>query len=288
MRKHLVMMVCTILLISCTSQKRQSTNETPSPSATKALSLMITDYVSETIDNDMVIREIQQGFYVVTHSFPWPHNSLLVEMQNSDILLVDTPYTPEATNELLKWETARFGNRNIIAINTGYHYDNLGGNGALIAAGVKVYGSDAIPAMLSQRGEALRALTLSWLKDPKYSEYYEVHKNLKYISPSALYPLQTGLTLNFGNESVVVYYPGPTHTSENVVVYFKERKILFGGCMILAGDSVGNMADADMAEWPASIEKLKEFKIDLLIPGHGDRIDPQLIDHTLDVLAKTK
>jgi metallo-beta-lactamase class B len=58
--------------------------------------------------------------------------------------------------------------------------------------------------------------------------------------------------------------------------------------MILAGDSVGNTADADMTEWPKSIEKLRQFKIDLLIPGHGNRMDPQLINHTLEVLAKAK
>lgn len=286
MRKYFVAIICVMLLMGCSGQKSQSINETPG--ATKALSMLITDYASELLDKDMVIREIHKGFYIVTHSFPWPHNSLLVVMQNSDILLVDTPYTAEATSELLKWEKTKFGNRNIIAINTGYHYDNLGGNGALIAAGIKVYGSDAIPGMLSQRGEALRALTLDWLTDPEYSEYYGTHKNLKYIPPNALYPLQTGLTLNFGNESVVIYYPGPTHTSENVVVYFRERNILFAGCMILAGDSVGNTADADMAEWPKSIEKLRQFKTDLLIPGHGDRMDPQLIDHTLDVLARAK
>lgn len=286
MKSRFATIICAIFLTGCISQMSQSIHE--APSATKAPSMSIPDYASETIDKDMVIREIQPGFHVVTHSFPWPHNSLLVEMQNSDILLVDTPYTPEATRELLKWENAKFGARNIIAINTGYHYDNLGGNGALIAAGIKVYGSDAIPVLLSQRGEALRALTLSWLADPKYSEYYKAHKDLQYVPPNTLYHLQDGLTLNFGNERVTVYYPGPTHTRENVVVYFKERSILFGGCMILAGDSVGNTADADMQEWPKSIEKLRQFKIDLLIPGHGDRMDPQLIDHTLDILAKAK
>jgi len=287
MRKYFVTIICVLIFLAgCTSQKSQSVYEMPSP--TKTSSMSITDYASETLDKDMTIREVLQGFYIITHSFPWPHNSLLVEMQNSDILLVDTPYTPEATNELLKWKKTKFGNRNVVAVNTGYHYDNLGGNGALISAGIKIYGSNAIPVLLSQKGEALRALTLSWLTDPKYSEYYETHKNLKYIPPNTLYPLQTGLLLNFGNESVVIYYPGPTHTPENVVVYFKDRNILFGGCMILAGDSVGNTADADMTEWPKSVEKLRQFKIDLLIPGHGDRMDPQLIDHTLDILAKVK
>jgi metallo-beta-lactamase class B len=288
MIKHFAMIACAILLAGCANQKEQPTKEAIDPNPTKALSMKISDYPAETIDHDLAIGEIQHGFYIVTHSFPWPHNSLLVEMQNSDILLVDTPYTPEATNQLLGWAAAKFGNRNIIAVNTGYHYDNLGGNGALIAAGAKVYGSDVIPAMLSQRGEALRALTLGWLAGAKYSRYYEAHKNLRYVPPKTLYSLHTGLVLNFGKESAVVYYPGPTHTSENVVVYFKERKILFGGCMILAGDSVGNSADADMTEWPASIEKLRQFKINLLIPGHGDRMDPQLIDQTLDVLAKAR
>jgi len=286
MRNYFATIICAILLTACTNQKSQPINTAPGPAMARPMS--ITDYPSETIDKDMVIREIRPGFHVVTHSFPWSHNSLLVEMQNSGILLVDTPYTPEATNELLKWGSAKLGNRNMVAINTGYHYDNLGGNGALIAAGIKVYGSDAIPALLSQRGEALRTLTLSWLADPRYSEYYEAHKNLKYIPPNALYHLQKGLTLNFGNESAVVYYPGPTHTPENVVVYFKERNILFGGCMILAGDSVGDTIDADLQEWSRSLENLRQFKIDLLIPGHGDRMDPQLIDHTLGVLAKSR
>jgi glyoxylase-like metal-dependent hydrolase (beta-lactamase superfamily II) len=287
MRKYFVTIICVLIFLAgCTNQKSQSVNEMPSP--TKTSSMSITDYASETLDKDMTIREVLQGFYIITHSFPWPHNSLLVEMQNSDILLMDTPYSPEATNELLKWKKTKFGNRNVVAVNTGYHYDNLGGNGALIAAGIKIYGSNAIPVLLSQKGEALRALTLSWLTDPKYSEYYEAHKNLKYIPPNTLYSLQTGLILKFGNESVVIYYPGPTHTSENVVAYFKDRNILFGGCMILAGDSAGNTADADMTEWPKSVEKLRQFKIDLLIPGHGDRMDPQLIDHTLDILAKVK
>ena len=170
MRKYFVVIVCAILLIGCTGQKSQLANEIAT--TTKASSMMIPDYASEALDKDMVIREIRPGFYIVTHSFPWSHNSLLVEMQNADIFLVDTPYTPEATDELLKWEKAKFGDRNVLAINTGYHYDNLGGNGALIGAGIKVYGSDAIPVMLSQRGEALRALTLRWLADPKYSDYY--------------------------------------------------------------------------------------------------------------------
>ena len=57
--------------------------------------------------------------------------------------------------------------------------------------------------------------------------------------------------------------------------------------MILSGDAVGNTADADMAAWPSAIRKLQGLSVDVVVPGHGDRLDPGLIQHTLDVLAQT-
>jgi metallo-beta-lactamase class B len=274
-----------IFIVACSRENQIFITETIIP--TKTSSTILTDYPFKTLDKDMIIREIQQGFYIVTHSYPWPHNSLAVEMRNGDALLVDTPYTSEATNELLKWINIKYGGKKIIAINTGYHYDNLGGNDALIKADVKVYGSDAIPTMLKEHGEALRTLTLSWLTDSKYSEYYESHKKMQYIPPNNLFPLKAGLVMNFGTESITIYFPGPTHTPENVVVYFNERNILFGGCMILAGDSMGNTSDADMKAWPISIENLKKFDVTLVIPGHGNRLDPQLLVYTQELLLKS-
>jgi hypothetical protein len=72
---------------------------------------------------------------------------------------------------------------------------------------------------------------------------------------------------------------------ENMVVYFPSRKILFGGCMIIGMDSVGNTSDADLAMWPESVRDLSQFDFAMLVPGHGDRLDPGLLEHTLDLLA---
>jgi len=93
-----------------------------------------------SIGEDLCVRQVRDGIVVITHSFPWAANSLIVEMENSDLVMVDTPYTPEATRDLLEWVAARFGKRSITAINTGYHHDNLGGNSCLIEQGVPVYG----------------------------------------------------------------------------------------------------------------------------------------------------
>lgn len=241
---------------------------------------------------DLYLREIQTGVYVITHAFPWPGNSMLVEMTdggpsgNGLLVLVDTPYTLEATQTVLEWAEKEFGERDIVAINTGYHYDNLGGNAYLLEQGIPVYGSDLTVQLLAERGAAMRAMTLDWLKAPKDKAYYDAHQTLPYVAPDHTFALNEGLQLEFGDETVEVYFPGPTHAPDNVVVYFPDRKVLFGGCMIIDGDQVGNTADADMVAWPESVRKLKRFDVEIVVPGHGERFDPQLIEHTVGILSK--
>ena len=234
---------------------------------------------------DLYVRQVKEGVFVITHSFPWAGNSMIVEMGNGDLVLVDTPYTPEATRVILEWIEARVGKRQITAINTGFHYDNLGGNSYLVERGIPVYGSDLTARLLDERGEEMRAMTLDWLQAPRYQLYREAHQTLPYVAPTHLFDVREGLQLTFGDEIAQVYYPGPSHSPDNVVVYFPDRKILFGGCMIIGMDEVGNTSDADIAAWPESVRALGRFDFNVLVPGHGDRLDPGLLEHTVDLLA---
>jgi hypothetical protein len=58
--------------------------------------------------------------------------------------------------------------------------------------------------------------------------------------------------------------------------------------MILSGDKVGNLADADLDAWPKAVRVLAKLPAMVVIPGHGDRLDPRLLQNTLDVLARAK
>ncbi len=282
-----------LLLVSC-----RGVSPDPTP-AQEAARLPVRDEPTEDktvpgrverfdISKDLYVREIQDGVFVITHSFPWPGNSMIVEMKSSDLVLVDTPYTPEATGEVLAWIENRLGKRAITAINTGFHYDNLGGNSYLIDQGIPVYGSQATVELLQERGEAMRAMTLDWLQAPQYQRFYEAHAALAYVAPTHLFDLNKGLQLEFGDEIVQVYFPGPSHSPDNVVVYFPDRKILFGTCAIIGGDQVGNTSDADLEAWPESVRDLGRFDFDVLVPGHGDRLDPGLLEHTITLLESDK
>jgi metallo-beta-lactamase class B len=230
------------------------------------------------------LRQIGQGVFVVTHAFPWPANSLLVEMADSSLLLAGTPYTADATRSLLQWARQQFGYRRLVAIDTGYHVDNLGGNQALLEAGVAVYGSDLTVKLLQERGEETRRVTLAMIGDAT-SPFYAVLQEQVFFEPDHVFPVAEGLGLRFGHESVRVYYPGPSQAPDKVVVYFPERRLLFGSCLILAGEKPGNTADADLENWPNAVRKLQRFAVEVVVPGHGDRLDPGLVEHTLQVLA---
>jgi metallo-beta-lactamase class B len=235
---------------------------------------------------DLRVREVGSGAYEITHALPWPANSLLVEMADGTLVLAGTPYTPEATQQVLAWAREHFGTRNMVAINNGFHVDNLGGNAALLAAGIPVYGSDLTVALLRERGERTRQHILDMIGD-RTSPAYAQQKKVPYLPPNHVFPAAQGLVLKFGDDEVRGIYPGPSQAPDKLAVYFPSRRLLYGGCSVLAGNKVGNVADADLDAWPAAVRALATLPVKVVIPGHGERLDAGLLQNTLDVLART-
>jgi len=201
---------------------------------------------------------------------------------------VDTPCTDQATESVHRWLRQTFPDPNVTQINTGFHNDNLGGNGYLIGQGIPCYGSDLTPKLIAERWEQTKQQAL-----PYYAaageKYRDAFVNQELVPPNKLYPLSQGLTLRIGRESVEVFFPGASHTLDNVVVYFKNRRILFGGCMIkaLEARTLGFVGDADMAAWPGSVQKVLDRypRSRILIPGHGAWGDLELARHTIRLCA---
>ncbi len=206
--------------------------------------------------------------------------------------MVDTPYTPEATNFVLEWMERKFKQLPLLAINTGFHVDNLGGNSALKARKIPVYGTRLTSELVRTKGAAsLRALT-PWLKGKKNDKYRKRFEALTLTGPDIhLLPDSDGHAGLLGG-SLDIYYPGPTHTKDNLVVFFREKSLLFGGCMILAAsaEKPGNTADADMKQWPWNVEKVLQryANVIMVVPGHGLQGDVRLVRHTIDVLHRLR
>jgi len=235
-----------------------------------------------SIDSDLLWRPVAEGVWVVTHEGPFSANSLVAEMPDSTLLLADTPPTDDATRRLLRWLHARFGPRAIVAVNSHFHMDAAGGNAAILAAGGTVYASSATVELLRTRGESVRnELAQMFRGTPDGERFAETPVAL----PNRVFPLSEGITLEFGGEAVRVIHPGPAHSSDNVVVFFPDRRVLFGGCMVIGMDRVGYTGDADLARWPASLRVLEALAAVHVIPGHGERFEADVLDHTRRLLA---
>jgi len=244
------------------------------------------------LSEDLIITEIEKGVYVVTHSFPWPGNSLVVLLSENEVVFVDTPYNNEATRKVIEWIRSKNREADIIEINTGFHNDNLGGNEYLLGQNIPVYGSELTAKMIENGKiyETMAAASELLKKSGKASqECLESYKTQKFKAPNRLFDIKEGLKLNVGEEIVEVYFPGESHSTDNTVVYFHNKKVLFGGCMVKSLESRGPgfTGDANMEEWPKSVEKvLKRYKdARIVVPGHGNWGDTKLLRHTIDLLV---
>ncbi|MBN2104912.1 MBL fold metallo-hydrolase [bacterium] len=250
---------------------------------------------SQTADESVIldaylrVRQLTPAVWMHTHAFPWPANGLIVQMEDSSLILIDTPYTPEATELLVQWIENRWGVPPVLAVNTHFHVDNLGGNAFLLKRKIPVWGSDAINGLLKTRGRTARETTLNFLRAMHAdSLYFHKHARMPYMPPDHTFPLEEGHFFIFGSDTCRIAWPGSGHSPDNVVVWFPQKKVLFGGCLILSGSRIGNTADADLDSWPVSVKKLKIFPAAVIVPGHGAPAGPELIDHTLELLDEAR
>lgn len=278
--KNVVQFSSFVLLVACASSPAdQKTAVAKAASMPPQPAILATEKIGE----ELVVRQIEARTWVVTHLVPYPANSLVAEGDDGSLMLVDTPWTPEATGALLDWFEAKLGKRKVSAFVTHFHLDALGGLPELRRRKIGTRAHGDIADVLKERGEARRQSLVDSLADrPELAEKFRAAEMLR---PPSLY-VSPRFGLPFGSERYTLAHPGPSHSPDLTTVYLEDRGILFGSCAVRSGDSLGPLDDADLDSWPAAIEDLRSLGAKIIVPGHGDRLDPQLLDHTLALLTK--
>jgi glyoxylase-like metal-dependent hydrolase (beta-lactamase superfamily II) len=98
-------------------------------------------------------------------------------------------------------------------------------------------------------------------------------------------------TVRGGGREIQIAHLGRGHTGGDVVVFLPEEKIIYTGDLMVP--FLPYMGDAHVDEWPDTLERLKEFDFDTLLPGHGpivegkERID-MLQAYLRDLWANTE
>lgn len=279
-------LLASLLVVSCasTGSGPEAGNK---PASKPALPPQPAILATEKISEELVVRQIEPRTWVVTHLVPYPANSLVVEADNGSLLLVDTPWTPAATGQMLDFFEKKLGKRKIDAFVSHFHLDALGGLPELRRRGIGVRAHGAVHDMLDERGEAARQSLVDGLADrPELAASFAKAEMLR--PPSRYVAGKFTLPLGTGAENYALLNPGPSHSPDLTMVWLIERRILFGSCAVRGTGSLGPTTDADLASWPAVIRELQALDPLIVVPGHGDRLDPGQLADTLALLAKAQ
>ncbi len=234
------------------------------------------------LDEELSSRRVADGAWVVTHAEPVASNSLVVQVADGTLVLMHTPWDDAHARSLVDYLRARFGEVPMVAIAAHFHGDAVGGSGALIAEGARWIGSDHTARLMRERNARMGAGIRDMARDrPTIAARFERYDP---PLPRETFREREGLTLRFGSEEVRLIYPGPAHAPDNIVVFFPARRLLFGGCAVVGMPRMGYLGDADLDAWPRAIERMQALHPDVVVPGHGDRTDPGLLEHTLELV----
>lgn len=210
----------------------------------------------------LVIRQIapnsfQHISYLQTNDFGnVPCNGLIIK-NNKEVAIFDTPTNDSSSVELINWIKEKLQSKIIAIIPTHFHNDCLGG--------LKTFHQNQIPSFGFNR-------TIALAKENKY----EIPQN----------SFQDSLLLKIGKSFAIIKYFGEGHTIDNVVAYYPNDSILFGGCLIKEIDAtVGYLGDANIAEWANTVSKIKTTypKLKTVVPGHGNPGNNSLLDYTMNL-----
>ena len=212
--------------------------------------------------DNLEIRKISNHVYehtsfLQTESFgKVPCNGMVVTDKNEAIVF-DTPTDSISSEELIHYFTNSLPFNIMAVIPTHFHTDCLGG--------LKEFHQHQIPSFASER-------TIRIFKESKAG--LQIPQN----------GFADSLELKVGDQKVFAGFFGEGHTRDNIVGFFPEDNILFGGCLIKeSGAGKGFLEDANVAAWPETVKKVKERfpQIDIVIPGHGKQGGAELFDYTI-------
>lgn len=220
--------------------------------------------INYTSDN-LVVQKIsghvyQHTSFLTTESFGKVTCNGMIIFDKNEAIIFDTPPDDPTSSELINWVENKLNCKIKAIIPTHFHADCLGGLNAFHTHGIPSYANN---------------LTIQLARSKNYAIPQNGFDNL--------------LELKVGNKKVFTEFFGEGHTKDNVIGYFPDEKIIFGGCLIKeSGAGKGNLEDANVNNWSLTVAKLKEKypNTNIVIPGHGKLGGTELLDYTIKLFEQ--
>lgn len=218
-------------------------------------------------DANLQITRLTGNFYIYTtynlyKGGKTPANGMYL-VTPKGVVLFDTPWDSTQFQPLLDSISLKHNQKVVLCISTHFHDDRTAGLVYYRQQGIKTYTTQQTDAF-SKKNNKKRAEFLI-AKDTVFS---------------------------IGGYSFQTYYPGEGHTADNIVIWFRQQKILYGACLIKSAEDedLGYLGDANKSAYAATIKKVQQKcrQPKYVIVGHGDWTDLKSLPHTLEMAEALK
>jgi metallo-beta-lactamase class B len=263
-----ISLLLSLTYISCKESlfnHNQTNQETKKEITNKPLTASVIVYETENLIIKKLSNHIYEHIsYLNTDDFGRVAcNGMLVINENKGVVF-DTPTDNKSSLELINFVANELKSEIIGLIPTHFHKDCVGGIMEFENHNIPTYASNQTTELLKMNGQ-------------------------KFSKP--IKKFDKNLMLDIGNKKVYAEYFGEGHTKDNIVGYFPDDDAVFGGCLIKEiNANKGNLEDANIKEWSATVEKVKVKypSAKIVIPGHGKSGGVELFDYTIKLFEYKK
>lgn len=210
--------------------------------------------------DDLIVTQITANAFIHTSFLQTddfgkvPCNGLIVS-DNKETIIFDTPTNDKSSTELITWIEKTLNCKINAIIPTHFHDDCLGG--------LKAFHDHQISSFAN-----FKTIELAKAND--------------FVAPKNGF--KDSLNLKVGKEKIIAVFFGEGHTKDNVIGYFPSENVMFGGCLVKELNATkGYLGDANVADWPATVQKVKAAfpNVKTVVPGHGAYGNKNLLDYTI-------
>jgi glyoxylase-like metal-dependent hydrolase (beta-lactamase superfamily II) len=186
-----------------------------------------------------------------------------VVIGDDSVLVVDTTATPVMAQDLIARIRSLTDKPIKHVVLSHYHAVRVLGAAAYKAEGCEhIIASSGTYELIAERGAQDMASEIG--RFPRLFQSVESIPSLTW--PTLVF--EGKLTLFLGKLEVEISHPGMGHTKGDTVVWLPQEKVLFSGDLVEYG-AAAYTGDAQLEEWPATLETLRAMQPEKLVPGRG-------------------
>ena len=215
---------------------------------------------ADLAEKRVTFRKLAEGAYCLTAEGD-PNSGVIVG--DDGVMVVDARATPKMARELVAHIRTVTDKPIRYVVLSHYH--------AVRVLGASGYGAEHVVAsratleMIRERGRQ------DWKSEhgrfPRLFDAFEEIPGLTW--PTLIFDRE--LTVMMGRREVRLMHLGAGHTRGDTVAWLPKERVLFSGDLVEEG-ATPYCGDAQLAEWPATLDALLALQPAKLVPGRGDAL----------------